>query len=308
MKIWNRSRGCWPLRRVCNPKPDPVTGAFTAVKYDEETGQPLAGAGYTLYQNGAPAASAVSDGTGSISFTGLAPGEYTLTETQTPEGYLPERTSHQVIVAEDGRVLIDGRPAEAFPTGKFPLYDVPVHEAEITFEKVDGDTGQPLADAVFSLPNGVVAISGSDGKVDFGTFGPGTYTIHEVTAPEGYSAVQEDYTVEVTTDGKVLIDGTPIEDFTAENKKLPAPSQRPVINSVEEGDQVVMGTGVPGAEIAVTLPDGSVITTTVPADGSWSVALPEGTRLQAGQTIHAVQTEPGRSPSEAASFEVQTRA
>ena len=36
-------------------------------------------------------------------------------------------------------------------------------------------------------------------------------------------------------------------------------------------------------------------------------AVPQGTDLQAGQTIYAIQTEIGRGPSAAASFEVQAK-
>ena len=302
MKLWNRCCCCWPLRCVCKPKPEPAAGSFTAVKYDQDTGRPLADAGYTLYQNENLIATAISDESGRLSFTDLAPGEYTLIETTIPAGYLPERTSHQVVVDEDGTVMIDGIPAD-----NFSLYDVPNRDAEISFRKVDADTGQPLAGAVFTMPNGVRAVSGSDGVVNFGIFGPGSYVIQEVTAPEGYAAVQTDFTVVVTTDGRAFIDGTSIANFTAKNTRLPDPSQRPVINAVTEGDHFVTGTGVPGAEIAVTLPDGIVVTTTVNDSGIWVAAVPQGTDLQAGQTIYAIQTEIGRGPSAAASFEVQAK-
>ncbi len=159
-------------------------------------------------------ATAISDESGRLSFTDLAPGEYTLIETTIPAGYLPERTSHQVVVDEDGTVMIDGIPAD-----NFSLYDVPNRDAEISFRKVDADTGQPLAGAVFTLPNGVRAVSGSDGVVNFGIFGPGSYVIQEVTAPEGYAAVQTDFTVVVTTDGRAFIDGTSIANFTAKKYK-----------------------------------------------------------------------------------------
>lgn len=302
MKIWNRCCCCWPLRCVCNPKPSPVTGTFTAIKYDQETGLPLAGARYTLYQNGNPLAGATSDSSGRLSFANVAPGEYTLIETIVPAGYLPERTSHQVIVDGRGKVTIDGSPAE-----NFPLYDVPNREAQVSFQKIDADTGQPLEGAVFALPNGVVAISGSDGMVDFGTFGPGTYTIHEITAPQGYTAVKTDFIVVVTAEGAVFIDETPIENFAAKNARVPDPSQRPTIDTVIEDAIIVTGTGVPGSEIAMTLPDGTVVTTTVNAAGIWVAAVPQGIRLLAGQIIYAIQTEVGHGPSEEASAIVQAR-
>lgn len=302
MKIWNRCCCCWPLRCVCKPKPDPVKGSFTAVKYDQETGLPLAGAAYTLYQNGSPVATATSDRTGKLSFAGLVPGEYTLVETAVPDGYLPERTSHQVMVGEDGSVTIDGSPAE-----NFPLYDLPNGDAEVSFLKVDANTGLPLEGAVFELSNGVRAASGSDGVVDFGIFGPGTYTFREITAPQGYIAAETEFTVHVTTGGKVFINGTPLETFTAKNVRIPAPSRPPVINTVLEADFLITGTGIPGASIAVRLADGVVVNAEVTDAGTWFVIVPSGTYLRAGQVVYAVQTEPGHTPSEEAAMQVQAR-
>ena len=223
-------------------------------------------------------------------------------ETIVPAGYLPERTSHQVIVDERGNVTIDGSPAE-----NFPLYDVPNREAQVAFQKVDADTGQPLEGAVFALPNGVVAISGSDGMVDFGAFGPGTYILQELAAPQGYTAVKTEFIVVVTAEGAVFIDETPIENFAAKNARVPDPSQRPTIDTVIEDAIIITGRGVPGSEIAMTLPDGTVVTTTVNGAGVWVAAVPQGINLLAGQIIYATQTEIGHGPSEEASAVVQAR-
>ena len=75
----------------------------------------------------------------------------------------------------------------------------------------------------------------------------------------------------------------------------------PTINEVTEGDSTISGTGVPGATITVTLPDGGpAITTTVVPDGSgggtWTVNV-TGREPEAGDVIKAVQTEPGKDTS-----------
>lgn len=82
-------------------------------------------------------------------------------------------------------------------------------------------------------------------------------------------------------------------------------SERPVIISVTAADTRITGTGIPGAFINVTLPDGAQLQTTVNRDGQWAVTLPDGTTLKAGQTIYANQTEQDKAVSENASFLVQ---
>lgn len=74
-------------------------------------------------------------------------------------------------------------------------------------------------------------------------------------------------------------------------------SKQPDIFDVTEGDVFISGTGIPGAEITVTFPDGSIEATLVDENGEWSVPVPYDINLSAGDLIIVSQTENGKLPS-----------
>ena len=72
-------------------------------------------------------------------------------------------------------------------------------------------------------------------------------------------------------------------------------SKIPVITEVREGTSVVKGTGVAGATVTVTLPNGDEKTALVSGDGSWSVDTTSP--LGKGQSISARQKEVNKTMS-----------
>ena len=72
-------------------------------------------------------------------------------------------------------------------------------------------------------------------------------------------------------------------------------SKIPVITEVQEGSSVVKGSGVAGATVTVTLPDGAVKTAEVATDGTWTVETT--TPLVKGQSISARQKEVNKTES-----------
>ena len=72
-------------------------------------------------------------------------------------------------------------------------------------------------------------------------------------------------------------------------------SKIPVITEVREGTSVVKGTGVAGATVTVTLPNGDEKTVLVSGDGSWSVDTTSP--LGKGQSISARQKEVNKTMS-----------
>ncbi|MCQ8264239.1 Ig-like domain-containing protein, partial [Streptococcus suis] len=74
-----------------------------------------------------------------------------------------------------------------------------------------------------------------------------------------------------------------------------SPSALPVVNPVIEGTTSVSGTGVDGATITVTLPDGTEKTAQV-VDGVWSVTSDKP--FVKGQNISARQQEKQKSASD----------
>lgn len=291
----------WKKRRFCCPCPPPLTASsFAARKLDAVSGSPLSGAWFALSQNGSVLLNSISDSLGRITFSGLRPGSYELSETMAPSGYKPDTAVHQVTVSEEGTVTVDGQPADGFP-----LYNTPSAEAHLTFTKADTSTGQPLEGAGYTLSNGISALSDLDGTVDLGMLAPGTYTLTETKAPDGYILDSTVHTVNVTNDGHITVNGNDLAQFRPENTRMRSP--KPVINTVMEGDAIVTGTGVPGAAVTVTFPDGSEATAVVDAGGQWFIIVPSSTSLLANQTVNARQTVPGMYPSDTVSVLVLSR-
>lgn len=274
----------------------PITSSFSAIKINTVTGAPLAGATYTLSQNGTTISSTVSTAAGVVAFSGLAPGTYQLVETTPPAGFQTNDYIYTVIVAQDGTVTIDGQTADGFL-----LNDVPL--GEVSFSKIN-EAGAVVSGAVFQLTQGTTVVgtatSTATGLVNFGVLTPGTYTLTETAAAPGYDLITTSYTVVVSSNGTITVNGTAIDAFSIVNVAT-AVSAAPAINTVTVGDATVTGTGVAGAEVTVTFANGSTASTTVSTLGTWSVGLPSGVTLVAGQTVSAIQTETGKLPSSAVS-------
>ncbi len=147
-----------------------------------------------------------------------------------------------------------------------------------------------------------------DTKID-GTGTPGSTVI--VTLPDGSTketTVNPDGSWNVPTDtplnGGEVVSATQTEEgkrpspeatATVTNKPQAEESKVPNIVTPSAGDTQVDGSGVPGADIKVTLPDGSTKETTVKPDGTWSVTT--DTPLEEGDTVKATQTESGKNAS-----------
>lgn len=274
----------------CHQCPPPVSVTFTLLKRNSQTGAAVAGAVYTLYQNGQTVATATSGASGALNFVGINAGCYELIEISAPAGYEQDTASHQVVVNAAGNVTIDNESASGYL-----LYNRPAVTAALTFTKVNASTGAGLAGAAFRLSNGATATSGANGLVHFDALTPGTYTMQETAAPSGYVLDTSSYTVAVSETGAVTINGTAADSFQFRN--TPAQSARPAVNSITAGDATITGTGVPGAQITVTFPDGKIETSTVDSSGLWVVDVPAGTTLEANSTVYARQQVKGMAPS-----------
>ena len=188
-------------------------GGFTACKRDRQNGAPLAGAIYGLYQSGRAVQSAASDVWGRLPFSCLAPGSYTLLELRAPAGYRPDTSGHMVSVDVRGCATIDGEPGEGYT-----LYNQPL--SRLVFLKRDEGIGRPVAGAVFQLSNGQGAVSDRYGKVDFGAVPPGLHTLRETAPAEGYLPNPQGYTVSVSAEGEIRIDGAALETFSVTNRRM----------------------------------------------------------------------------------------
>lgn len=96
------------------------SASFTFAKTDA-TGGALGGAVFTLSQNGGTVGTATSTATGSVTFSGLSTGTYTMVETTPPSGYEANTTTYSVVVASNGTVTINGTAASAFSVANTPI-------------------------------------------------------------------------------------------------------------------------------------------------------------------------------------------
>ncbi|MFO3687999.1 Ig-like domain-containing protein [Staphylococcus felis] len=78
----------------------------------------------------------------------------------------------------------------------------------------------------------------------------------------------------------------------------------PTINDVEAGSKVISGTGVAGNQITVTLPGGTKETTTVGADGTWTVTVTDTEHLNDSDVVSAIQND-GQNDSAISSVTVK---
>ena len=169
---------------------------FSFTKVDSKTGEPLAGASFTLNRGANTIATATSDADGRVDFGEVATISYfRLMETTAPAGYQQLSGYWGVFVdAEAGEITPiekDGAPkfTGTYADGDLKVANEPL-KGTFKFTKTDVN-GTALKGAGFTLKqNGTevaTATSGSDGVVSFSGLAPGTYDLYEKTAPSGYA-------------------------------------------------------------------------------------------------------------------------
>jgi len=150
---------------------------LTITKVDEQTGEALAGAEFSVaHKGGAIVYEGQTDSNGKINLTDLAEGWYTITETAAPYGYLIVNTAKDVYL--EGDSIVDVR----FLNRRRPTLEIikldeqtkqPLQGAKFKVWATEGDTvGEYVTDA-----NGRILIPNLDDKI---------YSVEEIIAPDGY--------------------------------------------------------------------------------------------------------------------------
>ena len=197
--------------KLINKKYQP--GSFKIKKTNEADNSPLANAIFELRDTeGTATSKRYSGADGLVEFNNLEPGIYTLEEVQAPDRFIKSNRRWQVVVYDDGNVVIreiGGSGAEL--TGKdtieIPVTNKPIGEEFKVYKKKSD--GTPLQGAKFVIKDkdetNEVASGTSDEK-GVVTFKPAlernkTYVIEETKAPDGYKKLDKKWVLVIDADG-----------------------------------------------------------------------------------------------------------
>lgn len=187
----------------------------------DESGNPLAGATYTLSYDGHVLARATTDKSGSLAFRAVDLNvDYVVEQVEAPAGY---QLADVTQVSTYGTVTPDvpGQSAalqvEADGSTKMTqvAFTYALKNTDLAFTKVN-ESGEPLADAeftIYTVETGSgdtekltpvdTAKSTADGKVCFAGVTAGEYLICETTPPEGYVLSAEEIAVSVDVNAEI---------------------------------------------------------------------------------------------------------
>ncbi|MDA2263631.1 SpaA isopeptide-forming pilin-related protein, partial [Bacillus cereus group sp. Bc200] len=182
-----------------------ILGSLQIIKTDDkDQAKRLAGAEFTLKdaQGKVVKEGITTDKSGIVKVDGLVPGEYTLEETKAPEGY--ELTKQLIHVTVDGEKVIDVKVTNSKSLGQFEIVKV---DAE--------DKAKVLSDAEFEVYKDGKKVetlrTDKTGKVISKKLEPGTYTLKETKAPQGYKLLKEEI--------EVVVEANKVVEVQVENAK-----------------------------------------------------------------------------------------
>ena len=161
---------------------------LTVIKLDAEGHQRLEGAEFDVKKSdGTLVAHIATDDLGEARIRDLAWGDYTVTETRAPKGFVLDAEPKSFTVGRDNA-----------DTGIEIRFDNARKTGTVELTKTDAETGAPLAGAVYDLyaTDGTLVrddlpASGADGKIAVTDLDWGSYYFKERTAPVGYSVSSE---------------------------------------------------------------------------------------------------------------------
>lgn len=161
---------------------------LTVIKLDAEGHQRLEGAEFDVKKSdGTLVAHIATDDLGEARIRDLAWGDYTVTETRAPKGFVLDTEPKSFTVGRDNA-----------DTGIEIRFDNARKTGAVELTKTDAETGAPLAGAVYDLyaTDGTLVrddlpASGADGKITVTDLVWGSYYFKERTAPAGYSVSAE---------------------------------------------------------------------------------------------------------------------
>lgn len=152
--------------------------SLTIKKYDSLTGKPMADTKFEVYLDTTLIGTYITNMNGEILLHDLKPGTYTVKEIAADDGHIVNSTPQSIEITKDS----GERAILVFLNDQKPY---------LRLVKLDADTMQPLANAVFKFKK----VGGSfekeyttdeNGEVRLDNLSAGAYTVTEVKAPDGY--------------------------------------------------------------------------------------------------------------------------
>ncbi len=297
----------------------PARGSVSVLKTDAETGAPLAGVHFELRDEaGALCAEGDTSADGTLTLANIPLGSYTLQETTTPLGYVPDRTRRPVNITENGQtvqITVENAPIRgSLEIVKKDLYDeIPLMGAG--FHLYDS-TGTQIAEGY----------TNAEGKLSFSGLTQGNYTFREFKAPKGYVLDDSVHTFTVSDVGapitKTVTDmrrpgtlivkkqdasGSPLEGaaFLLEYSTDDGATWKPVF--YRAGNEVARGActtaGLNGGELT-TGSDGTATFTGLRADGIILYRLTE-TKAPPGMSLLDKPILVGTLPAESDNIQAE---
>ena len=151
----------------------------------DQDGKPLAGATFGLFDaTGMQVMSAVSDANGTVKFSRIPYGAYTIRETIAPKGYLISKEIIELSLFETHHNITE------------PMATIKNRLKRFQFKKVD-TSGKPLPGVEFRLVDATTGqimetvTSNENGEFIFTKFDIGEWLVSETKAPEGYSKMKD---------------------------------------------------------------------------------------------------------------------
>lgn len=229
-----------------------LTRDFSFTKVGNDGSTPLPDVSFTLtgdngYTSGEKPVESATDGT--VNFSELPIGNYTLTEIGTVDGYQLGGPWNFEVKDENGELVIvwqDGtKPSDIKIVNTLKPFDLTVHKQD--------DLGNALKGAEFTLtgPEGFVTQvlpnekdPDSRSEFTFTDLAPGTYTLTETKEPDGYAKLTESITITIDKDGAVTVTGANATNITSD---LTAKGNNTISFDVKNKKKVPLpSTGGPG--------------------------------------------------------------
>ncbi len=268
-----------------------IKPTLTIQKVDAVTRKPLKNATFKLTKQGASEYTHITtDSDGIARVEGLESGWYIVEEIKAPTGYILNTEIFNI------ELKPDENPVITIPNTKIP---------SLTIKKVDADTRSPLPDAEFIIHSSdgrmiYQGLTDKRGEIYIERIDPGTYTITELRAPNGYKMNREsiDIVIEMGKDHVVEMENSAIEPLYIQ--KVDAKTGKPLdgaVFKVEKTSGEFVGeyrTGITGFAIVTGLKPGYYVITEIKApDGYRLSAAPKTVHFKAGAPVSVtIENEP----------------